>query len=129
MDNAAKALIMAGGVFIAVMIVGLAIYILNGARGFASAANDQAELSAIESFNRYYQSFDSTITGIDALNIYNKAIDDSTRANHTHTVTVSIDSSIINQLNAPDGYNYMTNKYSYSYTFDSDGYIDNITIR
>ena len=96
MDNAAKALIMAGGVFIAVMIVGLAIYILNGARGFASAANDQAELSAIESFNRYYQSFDSTITGIDALNIYNKAIDDSTRANHTHTVTESIDSSIIN---------------------------------
>lgn len=129
MDNAAKALIMAGGIFIAVMIVGLAMYILSGARGFARASNDEAELSAIESFNRYYQSFNSTITGIDALNIYNKAIDDSNRVNHTHTVNVEIDPSIINQLNAPDGYNYMTNKYSYSYTFDSDGYIDNIKIR
>lgn len=128
MDNASKALIMAGGILIAVMIVSLSMYLLAGARGFASASNDQAELSAIESFNRYYLSFDSTILGIDVLNIYNKAIDDSTRTNHMHEVNVSVPSGVITLLNGVDGSTYMNVPYSYSYGFDSDGYINSITI-
>lgn len=128
MDNASKALIMAGGILMAVMIIGIAIYILASARGFASASNDQAELSAIESFNRYYLSFDSTIQGIDALNLYNKANDDTKRVNHTHEVTTNVDSAIISELESPDAYDKLKEKYRYSYTYDSDGYVNSITI-
>lgn len=128
MDNASKALIMAGGILMAVMIIGIAIYILASARGFASASNDQAELSAIESFNRYYLSFDSTIQGIDALNLYNKANDDTKRVNHTHEVTANVDSAIISELESPDAYDKLKEKYRYSYTYDSDGYVNSITI-
>ena len=76
MDNASKALIMAGGIFIAVMIVTVAIYVFNNARDFASAANDQSVVHSVQSFNSFYQSLESPISGLDVLNVYNKAIDD-----------------------------------------------------
>lgn len=129
MDNASKALIMAGGVLIAIMIIGVSMYILAGARGFAEASNTQAELSAVESFNRYYQSFDSKILGIDVLNIYNKAEDDTKRANSMHPVSVVVPEGLIQGLRDPTGSGLFLEDYSYSITgYDSDGYITNIVI-
>lgn len=138
MDNASKALIMAGGILIAVLIIGLAIYILASARGFASASNDQAELSAIESFNRYYLSFDSTIQGIDAVNLYNKAKDDSNRVNHIHEVSTSEVNEDIKSLaeglangskDVAGSYEMLKKNYNYKYSFDSDGYVNSIEIK
>lgn len=130
MDNASKALIMAGGILIAVMIIGVAMYMLTSARGYAKASNTQAELSAVESFNRYYDSFGDTILGIDVLNIYNKAVDDTERDNAMHPVKVDVSSTLIKQLEDATGSEVMLNKYSYRITGrDSDGYITSITIR
>ncbi len=57
MDNASKALIIAGGILIGVMVISVAFYVLTTARGFARTANDEAEASAIQSFNKFYLSF------------------------------------------------------------------------
>lgn len=132
MDNASKALIIAGGILITVMVISLSLYIVASARGFASASNEQAEITAIESFNRYYLSFGnsgSEITGLDALNLYNKAIDDSSRTNAMHVVeTTDNTGGLLNSLKEPDGAKYMSEKCYYYYGFDNDGYINTITI-
>lgn len=137
MDNASKALIMAGGILIAVLIISVAIYVLATARGFANEANKDAEASAIASYNRYYESFGpsgSTIKGIDALNIYNRVQDDNNRHTSIRGITInSSAASIANKMSQPDGAAYMNDNYTYTYTYEDaanqTGYIVSITIQ
>lgn len=83
MDNASKAIIMAGGILIAVAIISVAIYMFTNAQDVAKASDEILERSQIESFNRFYYAYaplDNTsypITGLDAYNIYNKVINNN----------------------------------------------------
>ena len=78
MDNASKAIIMAGGILIAVAIIGVSLYMITNARELADVSNKAMERSQIESFNRFYYAYapianiEHTITGLDACNIYNR---------------------------------------------------------
>lgn len=134
MDNVSKALIMAGGVLLAIMIIGLSMYLLGSARSIAKISNDKVEASAIESFNRYYTTFGNRITGIDVLNIANKVENDK---NNGHDIEVIIDGVDVNVLNnetlksANERNNQALKNEAYNYTiskYDSDGYIKEITI-
>jgi len=136
MDNASKALIMAGGILIGVLIISVSLYIFTTARGLADDSNREMKINAAESFNRFYQSFDnnSTITGLDALNIINKAKDDNwrceTKRTSEHYITFggNYDSIISSMEDSADGINEMKKSYSYHYEKDADGYIDTIVI-
>lgn len=134
MDNASKALIMAGGVLIAVMIISIAMYMISTARGVAKDVNEQMEASAQESYNRFYQSFGSTIRGIDVLNIYHKVEDDNWRYDSIYysrniKINNEVKNTYVPAMEQPNGIEYMDDSYEYSYQdADSDGYIDTITI-
>ena len=126
MENASKALIIAGGVLLGVALIGLALYLFASARGLVDASDSIIYANQIESFNRFYFSFDTgeKITGLDAINIINKAKNDN-----SSDVSVSEIA-----LNAPapekiDVSNYFNKIYSYSYTLNSDGAIKAITIK
>ena len=41
MDNASKALIMAGGILIAVLVISVSIYVITSARGVAKISNER----------------------------------------------------------------------------------------
>lgn len=131
MDNASKALVMAGGVLIALMVVSVALYFLASVRGFAASVNLKNELSAVESFNRYYQSFGysgSMITGLDALNIYNKA--KNAEEEHEINISMGVPISTLEAQSAEKATDTsaLTQKYKYTYSTDSAGYISSITI-
>ena len=132
MDNAPKALVIAGGILIAVMIIGAALLMLNNAREFASAANTQAKAEAVQSFNRYYQSVvnsNGKIRGIDVLNVYHRAKDDREQPEKGYNITVNVNPSIIQALEAPTGAELMDKEFNYTITgYDVDGYITSITI-
>ena len=133
MDNASKALIIAGGVLIGIMVISVALYILATARGMARDSNEEMERTAAESFNRFYQSYDSQITGIDALNIYNKVQDDhwryETKRTLDHDIFINQSDAFVEQFNGVDGMINMKKTFQYQYADnDNDGYIDNITI-
>ena len=103
MENASKALIMAGGVLLAILVISIALYILASARGLASSINEKNELSAIESFNRYYESFGSKIMGIDVVNIANKVENDIANGHFvTKDYKQSLVTSLSNKLNNKD---------------------------
>lgn len=130
MDNASKALIMAGGILITVLVIGVAMYVLASARGVAHTANEEMQASAAESFNRYYESFGENIKGIDALNIYNKALDDNTRYTSVRYIEITVDKDAMDAMEGADGVtNGMTDDYHLSYSKDSDGYISEITLK
>lgn len=131
MDNASKALILAGGILIAVMIIGVALLILNNARQFAKTADTQARINAVQSFNRYYQSAlnsNGKILGINVLNIKNKSLDDKNV--YGYNIEVSVPQSVLNGLNAATGAELMNREFNCEFDgYDSDGYITHITIK
>lgn len=134
MDNASKALIMAGGILIGVLIISVSMYIMATARGMARESNEALEASAAESFNRYYQSFPKggTITGIDVMNIYNKVQDDNWRYNEKktsyHYIAINDVGGYIAAMEAAEGATLMKETYTYNYETDADGYINSISI-
>lgn len=83
MDNASKALIIAGGVLIAIAIISVTLYMFAQARDLADASNQILEQSQIEAFNRFYHAYapsfnkDYNITGLDAYNVYNKVVNNN----------------------------------------------------
>lgn len=59
MENVSKALIMAGGVLIALAVIGVALYFYTSARGFAEQSESMLSASQVQSFNRFYTAFNS----------------------------------------------------------------------
>ncbi len=82
MDNASRALIMAGGMLIAIAIISTALYAVTKGRGYANASEELLNASQIQSFNRFYTAYNSIgaspkeIDCIDGINILNRALDD-----------------------------------------------------
>lgn len=144
MDNASKALIFAGGILIAVLVISVSIYVITTARGVASASNEKVEANAVQSYNRFYLSYCEdgnntdgyNIKGIDALNIYRKAMDDKEREATLHPMNIvdaptkikSISADIDNNTGDGTGAEELVQPYLFKYETDVDGYIYNVYI-
>ncbi len=57
MDNASKALVMAGAILIAVMLISLGVYLFNVAKGQAEGTGQQLQTFQVESYNSRYTSY------------------------------------------------------------------------
>lgn len=93
MENASKALIIAGGVFLALMILSLLVYVLSSMTDFADAQDRAKQVSEIEEFNKSYQAYNKQrMYGIDIISVVNKANDNNikNKDNDEYKVTVKI---------------------------------------
>lgn len=59
MENASKAVVMAGGVLIAIAVISIAIYMYTTARGVASSSEESLSVAQIQSFNKFYTAFEN----------------------------------------------------------------------
>lgn len=127
MENASKALLMAGGMMIAIAVISVALYFYSSARGFANTSEDILSSSQIQSFNRFYTAYEKTnIRVVDALNILNRAIEDG------------LDTDMINSSNSnikfQDGHytvtdpQYYLNSASLTLGYDVEGKVNKVTI-
>ena len=79
MDNASKALIMAGAILIAVALVGVGVYLYQSAAGTVGTGVDQLAAASMETKNSMIEQFEGTIKGselkqlIRRINTYNEA--------------------------------------------------------
>ena len=115
MDNASKAIIMAGSVLVAIAVMSIALYFYGVMKGYFRDTEETYTQTQVDSFNRFYQSYantsDSTIYAIDVLNIYNKAMDDGFDSSQ---VTVS------NGIGSIQEDNFLVWKYKLSLSYDGD---------
>ena len=118
MDNASKAILMAGGVLIAIALISVAVYAFNS--------------SQIQSFNRFYQEYRtssgtsvSIIKCIDAVNILNRAVDDGIERELSSDI-ISVSSG---NVYSADPKNYTTKQVSYSLSYDPVGRVSKVTIK
>ena len=81
MENASKALIIAGAILLAILIIALGVYIFNQAR---SATNmDDLSNQQVEAHNSTFQNYEGTINGTQA-----KALIDAIRNNNQRMPTL-----------------------------------------
>ena len=124
MDSASKAIIIAGGVLISLMVISISMYMIAAGRAVYEQSMDQFEADQVVAFNSYFLQFKPQIKGYDAYNIIGKIID--INANEEAIYTVKLNSTVTR-----DDF-YYTEKfmddYTYSYKYDSVGLISEVTI-
>ena len=75
MENASKALIMAGGVLIALLIIGILVVFFNNLSDWQKISQTSEEVEQITEFNKQYDVYERNVYGSELLSIANK-IDD-----------------------------------------------------
>ena len=85
MENASKALIMAGGIILAMMLLAMLIYVWTTIGDSAESQNRKILVQQIAEFNKSYLAYDKTkMYGIDVITVVNKAI------NHNKTIGAEV---------------------------------------
>lgn len=78
MENASKALLIAGGMFLAVMILSLLTYMTTISGRMADEQNQRTKLEQITAFNKEYLAFNKKrMYGTDVITVVNKAINNN----------------------------------------------------
>lgn len=113
MDNASKALIMAGAILIAVAIVGIGIYIFSASNSLTNNAVDQIDTIAVQMFNNTFYQYASNgeaVNGTRAEQLCNAA-----KANGITPTGVT------GNFNPRE-------KYTITYGTNDSGYVSSVTI-
>lgn len=131
MDNASKALIMAGAILIAVAIVGIGIYIFSAANGMTDDALNQIDALTVTSINSQLQQYEGTIRGREVKALLNTAR--SINKQNALPDSQQIMASLLGGKSAaiPDDTSDITDNSRYKVTFTyggPGGYISLITI-
>lgn len=80
MENAAKALIIAGGILIAIMTLSVLVYASTSRTRIAQAQVEKKAAEELAKFNREYESYNKDrLYGVDVITVMNKAIEHNTR--------------------------------------------------
>ncbi len=146
MDNASKALLMAGAVLITVLVISLTMYIVSAIRSYSEGEAMATSSSQIEAFNRYFVYLapsGSKIKGYEAYNVICKAYDLNktfgdniiqiwfrTPITHTKDIEDLLDAEAIFEHRSSEKGHYLNvlNDYTYTYTYGNDGRINEIRI-
>lgn len=76
MENASKALLIAGGILLALMTLSLVIYMSTSTTRIVQAQNEKKVAEELQSFNESYEAYNKRLMyGTDVITVYNKAAD------------------------------------------------------
>ena len=76
MENATKALLMAAGILIAIIVLSLAIVVYGRISGFYQTKQSNLNEEQLAEFNNQYIAYDRTdVTGFELVSLINKVID------------------------------------------------------
>ncbi|MBO5141583.1 MAG: hypothetical protein J6C46_01060 [Clostridia bacterium] len=138
MENASKALIIAGVMLISVALISLFVYVFSAIGEYNSQTQAQQYSNEIIAANRFFvesaYDVDSLnpgvqIYGYDVYNLIGKAMD--INENPDSPNYIEIEGASKEDFKDSDGKkkieNLTTKKYTYDYGFDSEGYINRIT--
>lgn len=78
MENASKALLMAGGVLVAILIIGLLVYSFGTMGGYFDTENSKELAEQLKIFNDQYEVYNrKLLRGADVVSVINKVLDNN----------------------------------------------------
>ena len=123
MDNASKALIMAGAILISVMLVSLGVMLFSSASSQIEGAIDISDTNEVLMFNNQFLTFQGDQRGVAINQLITKAI--ASNAKYYETVTINGATPSGDTLNSFE----RNGNYSVSFDYNGDtGLISNIVI-
>ena len=124
MENASKALLMAAGVLIALIVIGAFMLMMNGLSDYQNKSEVSTEQQQLTAFNNQFYTYDRTdLRGTDMLSLMNRIIDYNNRKTTPGggleftemKIDIKIGSSIRNQMKYDtSGNNLLITKNTYS---------------
>ena len=81
----AKALLIAGGILIGMLVISISIFLTNNFRDAAASSYRLQHLYQINEFNLYFTKYGPLITGADAFNILSR-VDEINNGNQTQLI-------------------------------------------
>lgn len=99
MENASKALIMAGGILIALLVIGALLLMINRVGIYSRSQDDDKKYTQLSDFNRDFERYcdDKGINGTDIISLINKVNNYNSKANEDGVIN-SVDYSIKMEL-------------------------------
>lgn len=96
MENASKALIMAGEILIAILVIGALMLMFNQIGSYEKAQTSNVKDSQLAQFNLDFERYtdDNGITGADIISIINKVVDYNKKEGITNSVNYDIKMSV-----------------------------------
>lgn len=96
MENASKALLMAGGVLIALLIIGSLVLLFTQLQDYQNTGDDYAKQSQIVKFNNQFDPYDrDNLTLMDLQSIYNKIVSNNNK-NEEYQIIHNINDDLVN---------------------------------
>lgn len=115
MENASKALLIAGEILIAVLILGIIVYAYNNLSFFAKEQEEDTLKKQITAFNREYESYNrKLLRGVDVISVANKAISNNTKYENENYYYIQVEFEIIEAINV-DGSKLDVGTYNLNY--------------
>ena len=123
MENASKALIIAGAILLSILIIAIGIYIFNGANSTITDSMTSMSTQEIEAFNNQFLSYDGKQSGSNVKALIGRLIANA----NTYKEEPNKIPSIVTTADGVDvGKNEASKTYSCSATTEVSGYISNI---
>ena len=141
MENASKALIIAGAILLAILLIGLGVFIFNNAKGAISDTGlDEQKIASV---NSKFEAYEGTVTGakardlVDLVRTNNKTYDVSESRN----IILSVTAGTFNNANITTDADFSSAKValksgtqytvtiSYKASGSTKGLVDKITIK
>lgn len=86
MENASKALIIAGGILISILILSVLVYSFGNISQYFSSEEKVQQTEQLTTFNNQYESYNKKLLrGTDVISVINKAKDNNTRYGTSRT--------------------------------------------
>lgn len=103
MENASKALLIAGGILLAILIMSALVFMFSATKNFSTSQEAKTLAKQISEFNSEYEAYNKTIMyGVDVITVINKSIDYNQRRGEKGAV-VNIKLDLSNAFTIKDG--------------------------
>lgn len=127
MENASKALIIAGAILVAILLIGIGVGLINAANSTIGGATDQMDEQAIKIFNAKFEGYAGKQKGSNIKSLISAVITANANADNSGRTTISVKwgsytttTDIMNKIVASKTYTV-----SLGYT---NGYVTSVTI-
>lgn len=119
MENASKALIIAGAVLISILLISVGVLIMNSVDPMTEATGQQSESMAIQTFNAQFTQYEGDdVPGSQVRTLISTV--KAAQKSYNRTVTITNEASLIVKA---------TSRYTVTIkSYDTNGYINEITI-
>lgn len=89
MENASKALVIAGAILISILLITIGVFIINSITGTTDELEGKMNNTAAETFNSGYTAYIGTQNGSNVKSLLNKVVSNNSITNAPHKIMIS----------------------------------------